>query len=258
MEDIRITIVQADLQWEDRNSNRRKLESQIAKCGDTDLIILPEMFTTGFTMNAGPLAETMTGDTIEWMRKISKEKKCVITGSVIVRDGNNVFNRLIWMTETGHQVYDKRHLFGLANENHTYASGREKIIPVLKGWKILPLICYDLRFPVWSRRSRIENYDLLIYVANWPERRVFAWNHLLIARAIENQSYVAGVNRVGNDGDGVYHSGESAVIDFKGEKISPASKGNEMTETITLKYAPLQKFREQFAFFNDADLFRME
>lgn len=235
---------------------------------ETDLIILPEMFSTGFTMNAKACAEEMNGKTFEWLQLKAKEKKCVITGSIIIhekspspleRGWGEAFNRLIWMNPDGtFQLYNKRHLFTLAEEQLTYISGNKKIITEIKGWKICPLICYDLRFPVWSRRTKQEDYDLLIYVANWPERRIHAWQQLLVARAIENQSYVAGVNRVGNDGNTIYHSGHSAVIDFKGEQLSKTKPDTETVETISLSKQSLIDFRKHFPFADDADVFKIE
>ena len=173
--------------------------------------------------------------------------------------GEVFYNRLIWMRPDGtFELYNKRHLFRLANEQHTYTVGDKKIITEINGWKICPLICYDLRFPVWSRRTKKEDYDLLLYVANWPDRRIFAWRQLLIARAIENQSYVAGVNRVGNDGNNILHSGYSAVLDYKGEQLSTTMKDTESIETISLNKESLLDFRKQFAFADDADAFTLK
>lgn len=258
MENLKVTIIQANLIWENKMENLQRFSYLIKNIREeTDLIILPEMFTTGFTMNAASLAESMDDDSFRHMRKWATEKNCAVTGSIIVSENGKYYNRLIWMTPDSFEVYDKRHLFALSKEDNTYTRGEKKIIVTLKGWKILPLICYDLRFPVWSRRTKKENYDLLLYVANWPERRVYAWKSLLTARSIENQSYVAGVNRVGNDGNGIYHSGESAVVDFKGEKLSETSEGNEFVQTLTLNHDELLKFRKQFAFFEDGDEFEL-
>lgn len=226
---------------------------------DTDIIVLPEMFTTGFTMNARAMAEPMNGPTVEWMKKKVLEKKCVITGSMIITENGAFYNRLIWMDPDGSFThYDKRHLFRLAHEEQTYTPGKNKIVVNCKGWKILPLICFDLRFPVWSRRTKESDYDLLLYVANWPERRITAWNQLLIARAIENQCYVAGLNRVGNDGNDIYHSGESAVINCKGENIGSIPLHEECMETITLNKQELNDFRKQLPFIEDGDNFTIK
>ncbi len=269
MPDLTLTIIQSNLHWENIDKNLDLFAQKISSInGKTDLIILPEMFSTGFTMNAKVCAEDMSGKTMEWLRSKAKEKNCVITGSIIIREkapspseragGEAYFNRLIWMKPDGtFSFYDKRHLFRLADEQKTYSTGSKKIIMELNGWKICPLICYDLRFPVWSRRTKQEDYDLLIYVANWPERRIHAWSQLLTARAIENQSYVAGVNRVGDDGHAIYHSGYSAVIDFKGEPMSKAMPDAESTESIMLNKTTLLDFRMHFPFENDADQFHL-
>jgi len=259
-EPIKITLIQSILHWENAEANLHMFEGKISALKDeTDIIVLPEMFSTGFTMNASALAEPMQGRTMSWMQSMAEKKKCVITGSVIIREGNSFFNRLIWMKPDGSFFqYDKRHLFRLAHEEQTYTPGKDKVIIDFKGWKILPLICFDLRFPVWSRRTKLSNYDVLIYAANWPERRIVAWNQLLIARAIENQCYVVGLNRFGNDGNEVYHSGESAVINFKGENLSGIPAHEECHETITLHMPELLEFRKQLPFLEDADDFTIK
>lgn len=257
--DLKITIIQTELFWEQKEKNLEKFSKIISELdGETDIIILPEMFTTGFTMNASSLFETMDGPAVSWMQKTANEKNCVITGSLIIKENNKYFNRLIWMAPEGFQYYDKRHLFSLAEEEKTFSRGEVKMIVTVKGWKVLPLICYDLRFPLWSRRSPIGDYDLLLYVANWPERRIYAWKQLLIARAIENQSFVAGVNRTGNDGNDIYYSGDSAMIDFKGELINPLMASDNFATTYTLSYSDLTQFRKQFPFYNDADQFEIK
>jgi omega-amidase len=267
MQNLKVTIIQSDLQWENIDKNLELFSKKISSINEkTDLVILPEMFSTGFTMNAKSCGEEMSGKTMEWLRLKANEKNCVITGSIIIRDNaasplekavNEAFyNRLIWMNPDGSfQQYDKRHLFRLADEQKTYSPGSKKIIPEINGWKICPLICYDLRFPVWSRRTKAEDYDLLLYVANWPERRIHAWRQLLVARAIENQCYVAGVNRIGNDGNEIHHPGYSAVIDFKGEQLSKTRPGEESIETISLDRESLLDFRKHFPFSDDADEF---
>jgi omega-amidase len=256
--DINITLIQSELNLEDKSKNLAMFSEKISSISNkTDLIILPEMFSTGFTMNAKAMAETMDGPSVKWMREKAIEKNCVVTGSLIISENGKYFNRLIWARPDGHEYYDKRHLFSYAGENETYTQGKNKIIVDLKGWKISPLICYDLRFPVWSRRTVDNNYDLLIYVANWPERRVNAWRQLLIARAIENQCYVAGVNRTGNDGNNIFHSGESAVLDFKGDYMSNFIPSESSVKSFTLSKDPLDTFRKQFAFFEDRDEFEV-
>jgi len=258
MEDLKITLIQTELSWENIEKNLEMFARKISSINEsTDLIMLPEMFSTGFTMNAKMCAEEMNGRTVQWLKEKAKEKNCVISGSVIIKDEGSFYNRLIWMKPDGtFEYYNKRHLFRLADEQLTYSIGEKKIITEINGWKICPLICYDLRFPVWSRRTKNENYDLLLYVANWPERRIYAWRQLLIARAIENQSYVAGVNRIGNDGNNFYHPGYSAVVNFKGEEISKFKPGENAIESISLSKESLVEFRNQFAFANDADEFK--
>jgi omega-amidase len=257
---LRVSLIQANLHWESAEKNIEMFTRKIQDIEeDTNLIVLPEMFSTGFTMNAAANAEAMDGVTVQWMRKMAFQKQAVIVGSIIVEEDKKYYNRLIWMRPDGSfNHYDKRHLFRLAGEENTYTQGKHQWIMVWKGWKIYPLICYDLRFPVWSRRKKDFDYDLLLYVANWPERRVQAWKTLLPARAIENQSYVVGLNRVGEDGNAMTHSGDSMVIDFKGNVMSNFEPGKEKTETISLDIQPLIDFRQQFAFAEDADDFEIK
>lgn len=254
---MQLTLIQSSLNWENAEANRKMFTGKIkAINGQTDLIVLPEMFSTGFTMNAAGNAEAMKGQTVEWMREMAALKSCAITGSVIIRENNRYFNRLIWVNANGELYhYDKRHLFSLASEEMTYTKGNDRLLIDRNGRKLFPLICYDLRFPVWSRRTKEFNYDLLIYVANWPERRSHAWKQLLIARAIENQCYVVGVNRVGNDGNDIYHSGDSCVLDFKGMPLLDFREGEEETKTVSLNFEEQDEFRKQFAFGMDGDDF---
>ncbi len=256
---MKITILQSDLVWENKEANLENYKKIINSIPDeTDLIILPEMFSTGFSMNATILAEDINGTTVSWMKKIVLEKKCAVTGSLILKSGNDYFNCLVWVDEKQLLTYNKRHLFSYAGENNHYTAGTTKTIIHYLGWKILPLICYDLRFPVWSRRTAKENYDLLIYVANWPERRNVAWKTLLPARAIENQSFVAGVNRIGKDINEIHHSGDSVIYDFKGDQLSTIKINENKFETVQLDLAELIKHREIFAFSNDADTFELK
>ena len=227
----------------------------------TEIVVLPEMFSTGFSMNTNELAESMSGETVTWMRRIASEKKIVLTGSLIIKEENKFYNRLIWMLPNGEcGVYDKRHLFGFGKEDEHYHPGNKRLIAQVKGWKINLQVCYDLRFPVWARQapSRVmagdAEFDLLIYVANWPERRSHAWKTLLTARAIENQCYVAGVNRVGKDGKDIYYSGDSMVLDPLGEVLYHKSDEEDIF-TITLNKEHLNKVREQLPFLKDADDF---
>ena len=224
----------------------------------TEIVLLPEMFSTGFSMNAKALAETMDGETVAWMKKIAAEKKIILTGSIIAEENEKYFNRLVWMLPNGEfGFYDKRHLFAFAEEDKYYSAGNKRLITSVKGWKINLLVCYDLRFPVWARQTNEAEYDLLIYVANWPERRIHAWKTLSQARAIENQCYVAAVNRVGKDGNDIYYSGESMIIDPLGE-ILYHKLNEEDVFTFTLQKEKLEEVRNKFPFWRDADNFLIE
>lgn len=257
---LRVTLVQETLHWEDIVSNRTRLEGILLDLQDsTDLVVLPEMFSTGFTMNAAANAEPMDGPTIQWMRRMAIALQAVITGSLIIESDGKHYNRLIWMQPDGeYRHYDKRHLFTLAGEEKTYQPGHHRLIFECKGFRVFPLICYDLRFPVWSRRTADFDYDLLLYVANWPERRSAAWRRLLPARAIENQCYVVGVNRVGEDGHGIMHVGDSVGLDFKGDSLTDIPPYESNCTTLTLELAPLHDFRKQFPFGDDADGFEFK
>lgn len=264
---MQVTLIQTHLFWEDREKNISHFDSLINSIKEkTDLIVLPEMFTTGFTMQPEKNAEPTDGPTLEWMKKKASEKKAVITGSVAVKEGINYFNRLYWVDPDGNvSVYNKRHLFRMAKEDQHYFPGHKKIITTLKDFKFLPLVCYDLRFPVWSRNTYKKTstescgaeYDVLLYVANWPEVRNFPWKQLLIARAIENQCFVIGVNRIGNDGNDFAHSGDSMVINPRGEIISKTKANEESVETITLDKTYLDDFRKIFPAGLDADAFQI-
>jgi omega-amidase len=286
MEDLSVTIIQTDLFWENSTANLANLEEKMAQISlPTDLIILPEMFTTGFTMDAKKVAEPMNYTTFKWMKQQAKRTQTVITGSFIVKEGEHFFNRLIWMRPDGSfETYNKRHLFRMGEEDKIFTAGDKRLIIELKGWRICPLICYDLRFPVWSRNFIHEkggmekegekdlfpqsntydlipnnsylNYDLLIYVANWPSVRSQVWDTLLQARAIENQSYCIGVNRVGKDGMGLEYSGNSAVIDFKGNQLF-YQKDSEIIVNQTLNKKDLEDFRNKFPAYLDADNFEI-
>lgn len=256
MEDLKVTIVQTSLHWEQKRKNLSHFSALLKpiKKGETDLIILPEMFNTGFSMRPAALAETMYGTSIRWMKKIATAKDCVVTGSLIIKVGKRHYNRLIWMSPNGiYKHYDKKHLFTMAKEEESFSAGKKKLIVKLKGWAICPQICYDLRFPVWNRNA--ENFDLFIIVANWPDKRVLAWKQLLSARAIENQVYVAGVNRIGEDGNGFLYTGESAVYDPMGKKISKTKAKTESVETIELSANTLETTRKKLPFLHDADKF---
>lgn len=259
---MKVTIIQTQLIWENRERNLEHFTSLINSISEnTDLIVLPEMFTTGFTMNPEVLAEKTGGSALDWMKERAVEKSAVITGSIAVEETGKYYNRLYWVSPDGEcKTYDKRHLFRMAKEDQHYTPGREKIIVSVKNWNICPLICYDLRFPVFSRNRFLNgkwDYDVLIYVANWPEVRAYAWKQLLIARAIENQCYVIGLNRIGDDGNSMAHSGDSVVINPKGEIISKTPAGKESIETLDLDYDYLTEFRKNFPAGLDADSFTL-
>lgn len=260
MNDLKVTLVQSKLYWEDRNKNLEHFTGLFKKIkkGSTDIIVLPEMFSTGFSMKSKMLAEEMEGESMSWMRMMAAEKNAVITGSIIIQQGDDYFNRLIWMAPEGSlRYYDKRHLFRMAKEDQHFTSGRSKLIVEYKGWRICPMICYDLRFPVWCRNTSSQKFDLLLFVANWPVKRIMAWRQLLIGRAIENQCYVAGVNRIGKDGNGIGYNGHSALIDPAGKKISRTRAGIQSAETIKLSALELEKTRRSLPFLNDADEFEL-
>jgi len=235
------------------------LEQKINSITDkTHIVVLPEMFSTGFSMKPEVLAETMNGETVAWMKRVAAEKRVILTGSVIIEDEGLYYNRLIWMLPNGqYGYYNKRHLFAYAGEDQHYTGGDQRFIASVNGWKIKFLVCYDLRFPVWARQQYTEEgfeYDIIICVANWPERRNTAWKTLLQARAIENQCYVVGVNRVGKDGNDIYHSGDSMVVDALGEILYHKAHDEDMV-TITLEKEALQAIREKLPFWKDADQF---
>lgn len=257
MNNLSVTIIQTNLCWENSIENIAHFDAKINAINEpTDIIVLPEMFTTGFTMNPKLLAEEHRGNGLQWMIQKAKEKNCVVTGSISVKENNKFYNRLYWAKPDGtYEFYDKRHLFKMGNEHQHYSAGNKKLIIEYKGWKICPLICYDLRFPVWSRNKKDNTYDVLIYIANWPEIRAYPWKQLLISRAIENQTYVVGVNRIGEDGNNIAHSGDSAIINPRGELISTLLTHQDKTETISLSYTYLQDFRTAFPVLSDADEF---
>lgn len=266
MNDLRISLVQGATRWHDPAGNRDYYGELIAPLhGTTDLVLLPETFTSGFSNDAIDRAETMDGPTVEWMRAQARQLDAVVTGSVQLRDDadgrSGVFNRMLWVTPDGAiQHYDKRHLFRYAREHERYAAGRERLVVEWKGWRINPLVCYDLRFPVFARnrynveRENALDFDLQLYVANWPAARAYAWKTLLRARAIENLCYVAGLNRVGTDGNGIDYSGDSAVIDFLGHAVSECT-GEELVSTTTLQADELAAHRDRFPAMLDGDVF---
>lgn len=262
MPPLTFTLIQTNLTWEDKAANLAMLHKKIMGItGKTEVVVLPEMFSTGFSMKPALFAETMQGQTVRWMRETAATKRVILTGSVIIEEEGSYYNRLIWMLPNGeYGYYDKRHLFAYAGEDRHYKAGSKRLIAQVKGWKLNLLVCYDLRFPVWARQSpptafnNSSEYDVLLYVANWPERRIHAWRTLLQARAIENQSYVIGLNRAGYDGNEIYHNGNSMVIDPLGE-ILYEKQHDEDIFTITLQKERLDEVRSKFPFWKDGDKF---
>jgi omega-amidase len=262
MKDLSIALIQTDLQWEDIAANLQMLDRKIDTIKeDVGLIALPEMFSTGFSMAPERVAEGMDGAALQWLRNIATQRRCTITGSLALyeeQDGaKKYYNRLVWMKPDGeYETYDKRHLFSLSDEPKVYTSGDKRLIQTIEGWRVCPMICYDLRFPAWARNAindkRETTYDVLLYVANWPERRRLAWNTLLQARAIENQSYVVGVNRTGTDPEGIYCSGDSSVVDPLGN-ILYHKEHDEDIAIVHLNYEEMVKVRWQLPFLKDAD-----
>lgn len=253
---MKIALIQTELSWENPTENRHLLQEKINTIAlDVDLMVLPEMFTSGFTMNPKNVAETMQGESVLWLKEVAKLRNCAVTGSLIIEENGNYYNRLVFVFPSGAiQTYDKRHLFTLAGEEKVYTSGKEKLIVNYKGFKICPLICYDLRFPVFARN--VENYDVLIYVANWPKPRVNAWDILLKARAVENMSYVIGVNRVGLDANHHDYVGHSQAVDFLGNYMQEPQE-NEGVFIVELDKKSLDETRTKLAFLNDKDTFTL-
>jgi predicted amidohydrolase len=253
--ELKIALIQSNLVWENPTQNRLNFSAKIKNINEpADVIILPEMFTSGFTMNPKAVAESMQGETVKWMKSIAERSNAAIVGSVVIEEDSNYYNRLLFVTPNGNiEIYNKRHTFTLAGEDKVYKAGTEKLIVNYKGWKICPLICYDLRFPVWARNT--TDYDILLYVANWPKIRISAWDALLKARAIENMSYCVGVNRVGLDGNKYEYSGHSAAYDVLGNRIDTIPFNNEAIEIITLTKSHIKKYREKLQFLNDKDGF---
>lgn len=254
---MKVALVQSSIVWENPKSNRNFYEEKInALTEQVDLIVLPEMFTTGFTMNPSVVAETMQGETVQVLRSLAKAKKCAITGSLIINEGKNFFNRLVFVFPNGElQFYDKRHLFTLAGEDKVYTSGKEKLIVDYLGWKICPLVCYDLRFPVFARNT--ENYDLLLYVANWPKPRINAWDILIKARSVENMCYTIGVNRVGLDSNNLEYIGHSQVVDYLGDSILEPQE-SEAVFIVELNKDKMLETRKKLGFLNDLDSFEIK
>jgi len=262
MSSLSVGVIQSSLHWEDKSANLQMFEGKINSIKEaTELVILPEMFNTGFSMQPEKLAEPMDGPTIQWMKAIAKKKNVILAGSLIIKDGDDYFNRLIWMLPSGqYGWYDKRHRFAYAGEDKQFAAGEKRLIASVNGWKIQLLVCYDLRFPVWARQQPSNGegfeYDVLVYVANWPDRRIHAWRTLLQARAIENQCYVIGCNRVGEDGNNICYNGSSMIVGPLGE-ILYEKKEDEDIITYKLQKEKLVEVRTGFPFWKDADSFQI-
>lgn len=263
MQDLKVTLIQSPMHWQNVDANLAMFEEKIWQINEqTDIIVLPEMFTTGFSMESEKLAEPMNFKAFKWMKQMAAQTKSVVVGSVIIKEDGKHFNRLIWMQPDGNfKTYDKRHLFRMANEHDHFTGGDQKLIVEWKGWRICPMICYDLRFPVWSRNTYISdlhrmNYDLLLFVANWPAARVTAWDVLLKGRAVENLCYTIGLNRIGTDGNDIEYNGHSAAIDFKGQELLQLDV-RETINTITLSGADLSRYCKKFPAHLDADKFNL-
>lgn len=253
---MKVALFQTKLAWEQPETNRKFIEEYfLNEATDFDLFVLPEMFTSGFTMHPEKISETMQGETISWLKKLAKLKNCAITGSLVIQENNNYYNRMVFVQPSGKiDAYDKRHLFTLAGEEKVYTKGNEKAIVKYNNWNICIQICYDLRFPVFARN--VENYDLLLYVANWPKVRIMAWDALLKARAIENMTYTIGVNRIGTDANALEYTGHSKIIDFLGNEI--LSCENELgVFIIEIDKNQQTQTRQKMNFLNDKDAFQL-
>src|SRR5690554_2140882 len=250
MDKIKLTILQSDIIWEQKAANIENYDRLLAQTTETDVIVLPEMFTTGFTMHPEHLKETMDGPSVSWMKDTAREKNAAVTGTLIIEDENKHYNRCLWVFPDGTvKHYDKRHLFSMGDESKYYAAGSQRLVVDFRGWRFCPLICYDLRFPIWSRNN--DNYDVLLYLTNWPSSRHYVWKSLMVARAIENQAYCVGVNRIGFDGEDTAYEGDSALIDPKG--FATFIGDHEKAETFQISYKELHQFRESFPVLKDQD-----
>ena len=258
MHPLKISIVQTDIAWENKQENLRMLREKLhALRGTTEIVVLPEMFSTGFTMKSRELAEPVSGITVRILKELAADFQLALCGSFICSERSNYYNRAFFITPEGEEFYyDKRHLFRMGNEAEYFSSGNNKLIISYRGWNICLLVCYDLRFPVWSRNVNNE-YDLLIYVASWPQARRLAWDTLLCARALENMCYVCGVNRIGVDGNKLIYNGGSVVFSAKGEVLASVPDGEEGIETVSLSLLSLQQLRDKFPVWKDADAFRL-
>lgn len=258
MDTLTLTLVQSNLEWQQAETNREILAGLLAnETIRTDLILLPEMFTSAFTMESGAIAEDWPGATVDWMQELAEKYDAAVCGSIAVTDDGKRYNRLVFITPEGNAVfYDKRHLFRMLGEHKRYAAGEERAVLVWRGWRIYPLVCYDLRFPVWCRNTPELAYDLMLFVANWPGARNHHWQALLEARAIENLAYVAGVNRIGHDGNGIGYLGHSMVFDATGKTLLNAGESAGI-HTVTLDKTQLEEYRQTFPAHMDADTFEL-
>lgn len=258
MHSLKISIVQTDIAWENKQENLRMLREKLhALRGTTEIVVLPEMFSTGFTMKSRELAEPVSGITVRILKELAADFQLALCGSFICSERSNYYNRAFFITPKGEEFYyDKRHLFRMGNEAEHFSAGNNKLIISYRGWNICLLVCYDLRFPVWSRNVNNE-YDLLIYMASWPQARRLAWDTLLCARALENMCYVCGVNRIGVDGNKLIYNGGSVVFSAKGEVLASVPDGEEGIETFSLSLISLQQLRDKFPVWKDADAFRL-
>ncbi|MHA7130343.1 amidohydrolase [Algoriphagus namhaensis] len=259
---LKIAMIQTDIVWEDKTANLANLEEKIWSIDErVDLIVLPEMFPTGFTMNAAAVSEPMNLHVAKWMKQMAAQTGAVLTGSAIIKEAAAFYNRQLWVDPGGAvDYYDKAHLFRMTGEDQVYTPGKERKIFDLKGWKIFPQICYDLRFPVFSRNrwgKDQETYDVVVYIASWPEARTSAWETLLPARAIENLCFSLGVNRIGRDGNGISYVGQSAAYDYKGQALAELA-GDDKIVVVKLDRKALQSYREKFPAWEDADSFRLD
>jgi len=256
--ELNIVAIQANLTWGNPEKNRLYFEQVINKLtSNTNLVVLPEMFSTGFTMKPSSVSETMNGATVSWMINMAKTHNIGIIGSMVIQENNQYFNRAIFVHPSGSlEIYDKRHLFSLAGEDRQYTPGTNRIVIQFKGWRICPFICYDLRFPVWSRNT--DNYDVLLFMANWPIPRIDAWDTLLKARAIENMSYCIGVNRIGEDENGYQYNGHTSAYNFLGEKVASTAEGKEDVLHCEISKTKLDEFRQKLNFLKDQDSFKIQ
>jgi len=254
MQHLTVRTIQTEITWQDPKANQQHFEALIRDSSDADLIVLPEMFLTGFTMEPEAVAESQDGAQVKWLLSLAQEIGAAICGSLVIRAGDEYFNRLLFVTPEGRLCrYDKRHLFRMGSEHEHYKAGEERTVIHYRGWRILPTICYDLRFPVWCRNR--NDYDLMLCVANWPAPRRLNWRVLLQARAVENQAYVVGVNRVGQDGKGLEYAGDSMILSFRGEPLVDSEVGQAYSGKATLDLEALDDFKQKFPAWADADSF---